>query len=60
MREGGGEDAGGREAELEKHRVEGPDVGRKAAVRGDLQGAGEGGGVPGGAGAGARQRGAGT
>ena len=42
------------EAELDEHRVEGPDVGRGASDRGGLERAGEGGGVP--CGARARQR----
>ena len=42
------------EAELDEHRVEGPDVGRGASDRGGLERVGEGGGVP--CGARARQR----
>lgn len=44
--EGGGQDGGGRETELEEHRVEWHDVRRRAHAGGGLQGAGEGGGVP--------------
>lgn len=54
VRQGGGEDGGGRQAELDEHRVEGTDVGRRASGRHGLERAGEGGGVP--CGARARQR----
>jgi hypothetical protein len=54
VRQGSGQDGGGREAELEEHRVEGPHVGRGASDRRGLERAGQGGGVP--YGARARQR----